>query len=247
VTERKKLEEQLKHRADELAIVNKELESFSFSISHDLRSPLQIMRTFSTILIADYSDRLDAEGLGFLNRIVKSADKMNDLIDDILGLAKVSRQQMDWQQIDLSVIAQTTFDELRQTEPDRDIKFYLPGVVNAYADPRLMSIALSNLIGNAWKYSSKTAVSRIEFGYFEKNGKSVYYVHDNGAGFDMKLSHKLFVPFERLHSDSQFTGTGIGLPIVEKVIQRHKGRIWAEGEIGKGATFFFTLSDDEES
>jgi PAS domain S-box-containing protein len=227
---------------DELAVVNKELEAFSYSISHDLRTPLRAINGFSSILLKGYSDKLDAEGQDFLNRIIVGADKMSELIDDMLSLAKISHQEMTLQDIDLSDVAETIVDALRRAEPARKVDVVIAQEIKASGDARLMNIALSNLIDNAWKYSSKTSDSRIEVGAMEMDDEKVYFVRDNGAGFDMAQAHRLFAPFQRLHSESQFPGTGIGLAIVNRVILRHGGRIWGESEIGKGATFYFTLS-----
>ena len=232
----------LMHRTTDLLAANKELETFSYSVSHDLRSPLRAIKGFSTILLKDYSNNLDADGQDFLNRIKGGADRMSDLIDDMLSLAKISRDEMDPKEIDLSDVVESIVSELRQAEKDRNVEAIIAKGLKAHGDARLMHIALSNLIGNAWKYSSKTPNAVIEFGAMEKNGETIYFVRDNGAGFDMAHAKKLFVPFQRLHSDSHFSGTGIGLAIVNKVIQRHGGSVWGEGEIEKGATFYFTVS-----
>jgi PAS domain S-box-containing protein len=233
----------LMQKTTDLLYANKELETFSYSVSHDLRSPLRAIKGFSTILLKDYSNNLDADGQDFLNRIKGGADRMSDLIDDMLSLAKISRDEMDPKEIDLSDVVESIVSELRQAEKDRNVEAIITKGLKAHCDARLMHIALSNLIGNAWKYSSKTPNAVIEFGAMEKNGENIFFVRDNGAGFDMAHAKKLFTPFQRLHSDSHFTGTGIGLAIVNKVILRHGGRIWGEGETGKGATFYFTLKD----
>ena len=231
----------LMQKTTDLLYANKELETFSYSVSHDLRSPLRAIKGFSTILLKDYSNNLDADGQDFLNRIKGGADRMSDLIDDMLSLAKISRDEMDPKEIDLSDVVESIVSELRQAEKDRNVEAIITKGLKAHCDARLMHIALSNLIGNAWKYSSRTPYAVIEFGTVEKNEETVFFVRDNGAGFDMAHAKKLFTPFQRLHSDSHFTGTGIGLAIVNKVILRHGGRIWGEGETGKGATFYFTL------
>jgi PAS domain S-box-containing protein len=231
----------LMQRTTELMTANKELETFSYSVSHDLRSPLRAMKGFSSVLLEDYSDKLDAEGQDFLKRIKNSADKMSGLIDDMLSLAKISRDEMNPKEIDLSAAAESIVSELRQGDKERKVETLIASGLKTRGDARLMLIALSNLIGNAWKYSSRTSNAVIEFGSLEKNEETVFFVRDNGAGFDMAHAKKLFTPFQRLHSDSHFSGTGIGLAIVNKVIQRHGGRVWGEGEIGKGATFYFTL------
>jgi PAS domain S-box-containing protein len=242
--ERKRAEAELRRSSEELAAVNKELESFSYSVSHDLRTPLLAIKSFSSILLEDYSATLDAGGKDFLNRIAHGADKMSELIDDILGLAKISRHEMKPGEIDLGAIASSIINDLRQAEPERKVETVIAKELTAFGDARLMKIALSNLIGNAWKYSSKAPDARIEFGAMKKSDEKAYFIRDNGVGFDMTHSQKLFTPFQRLHSDNQFPGTGIGLAMVNKIIQRHEGRVWGEGETGKGATFYFTLTND---
>jgi PAS domain S-box-containing protein len=242
--ERKRAETELRRSSEELAVVNKELESFSYSVSHDLRAPLRSIKSFSSILQEDYSDKLDAAGKDFLKRIALGADKMNELIEDLLGLAKISREKMNPDKIDLGAIASSIIDDLRLAEPERKIETIIAPELIAFGDARLMKIALSNLIGNAWKYSGMSSKARIELGAVKKSDEKTYFIRDNGVGFDMAHSQKLFIPFHRLHSDNQFPGTGIGLAIVNKIIKRHNGRIWGEGETGKGSTFYFTLTID---
>jgi PAS domain S-box-containing protein len=234
-------EEELMQRANDLTAANAELKTFSYSISHDLRAPLRAMKSFSSILLEDHTATLDAEAQDLLNRIKRAADKMDELIDDMLSLSKISRQEMNMQEIDMSAVAGVVVNELRGTEPERKVDVVIAQELKATVDARLIHIALSNLIGNAWKYTSKTPAAKIEFGAMEKWGKKVYFIRDNGVGFDMALAHRLFAPFLRLHSESEFPGTGIGLAIVNRVIQRHGGYIWGKSEEGKGATFYFTL------
>ena len=241
ITERKKMEDALQRNVEQLGAANKELESFSYSLSHDLKSPLRAMMGFGKILLDDQFDKLDSTGRDFLQRIIGSADKMNGLIDDMLSLAKISRQEMTNQEIDLGEMARSIVGALQQNEPARIVDVVIAPDAKANGDARLMNIALSNLLGNAWKYSSKTPKPKIEFGIMEKNCERAYFVRDNGVGFDMKQSKRLFTPFQRLHSESQFAGTGIGLAIVKRVIQRHGGKVWAESEINEGATFCFTM------
>lgn len=236
----------LMQRTTELMSANKELESFSYSISHDLRAPLRAMKGFSTILMEDYSGKLDAEGREFINRIKSGADKMSGLIDDMLRMAKISRDEMDPKEVDLSAVAASIVNELRQGDKERKVETVIADRIKARCDARLITIALSNLLGNAWKYSSKTPNAVIEFGATVNDGERVYFVRDNGAGFDNAHAKKLFTPFQRLHPESQFSGTGIGLAIVNKIIQRHGGRVWGEGRVGKGATFSFTLALDKK-
>ena len=244
ITDRKIMAEKLECRAKELAEANKELESFSYSVSHDLRAPLNIMKGFSSVLLESYSEKIDSEGQEYLNLIVKSADKMSELIDDILKLAKISRQDITPQEIDLSDIADSVIDNLRQAEPERKVEVVVAKELKVKGDKRLLALMLLNLIGNAWKYSSKTSNARIEIGAIEQNGEKVYFVRDNGAGYNMKFADRMFLPFQRMHSEREFSGSGIGLAIVKRVIQRHGGRVWGESEVGKGSTFYFTLSFD---
>jgi PAS domain S-box-containing protein len=243
ITERKKLEAALEDRAHELEITNKELESFSYSVAHDLRNPLRAMTGFAGFLKEDCSNRLDNECKDYIQRINDSADRMNSIIDDMLALSKISRQEMQLVDVDLSEMARLTFTELKKNQPNHAFIMSIQDNIRVRADARLMSVAIGNLIGNAWKYSSKSEHPRIEFGYFKKDGERVYYVKDNGAGFDMSKANDLFVPFKRLHSEKEFKGTGVGLAIVERAIVRHGGKIWAESEVGKGATFYFTLEE----
>jgi PAS domain S-box-containing protein len=242
IAERKHLEDKLAQQVKELAAANKELESFSYSISHDLRAPLRAMKGFCNILLEDYNEKLDTQGQEYLRRITSSSDKMSELIDDILNLSKISRQEVISEEIDLSAIADAVVAMLRQDDPANTVEVDIARDLKTRGDSHLMSIALSNLIGNAWKYSSKTPGAKIEFGSAEKEGQKIYYIRDNGAGFNMNYADKLFEPFRRLHSDREFSGTGIGLAIVKRVIEKHKGAVWAESETGKGATFYFTLS-----
>jgi PAS domain S-box-containing protein len=241
ITDRKRMEETIQRQLKELAATNSELESFSYSVAHDLRSPLRVIKGFGSIIIEDYSAKLDSEMRGYFDLIVKTADKMDELITDMLSLAKISRQEINPQEIDMSAMVGSILDELHHADPERKVEASVAPGIKAFGDERLIHIALSNLIGNAWKYSSKTPDAQIEFGIQKKNGDQVYYIRDNGAGFDMAYAEKLFTPFKRLHSDKEFPGTGIGLAIVNRVIERHRGRIWAESETGKGATFYFTL------
>lgn len=243
ITIRKQIEQTLRERADELARVNKDLESFSYSVSHDLKAPLNTLLGFGRLIREEYQGKLDATLNDYLKRIEHSATQMKSLIDDILNLSKISRQEMKKQQTNLSQIAFSIISELQASQPQRSVKINIQDNVTANVDKNLIRIALSNLIGNAWKFTEKTSDARIEFNRQIINGKSIYSIKDNGAGFDMKRSENLFTPFRRLHSDQEFSGTGIGLAIVERVIERHGGRIWAESEINKGATFYFTLDD----
>ena len=233
---------EVERRTQELAATNKELEAFSYSVSHDLRAPLRAMMGFSELLFKGYSDKLDDKGKKQLTWVTNGAEKMNQIIDELLHLSRISRQDVKRQDVDLSRIAASLVAELREAQPDRGVAVDIKEGITAFADVQLVKVALSNLLGNAWKFTSKTENARIEFGAFEQEGKTVYYVKDNGAGFDQKFAERLFLPFQRLHSEQEFEGTGIGLATVERAVRRHGGRIWAEGKTDEGAAFFFTLT-----
>jgi two-component system, cell cycle sensor histidine kinase and response regulator CckA len=241
MTDREKAQAELKEANAELGAVNRELESFIYSVSHDLRAPLRTMAAFVSFLRVDYSERLDEQAKDYLIRISRSSAKMNKLVEDLLDLSRLSRKEVSRTKVNMSVLAASIVSGLRQAEPGRSIAISIEDGLNVSADPSLMEIVLSNLIGNAWKFTSKTEKAEIEFGSLEKEGETVYYVRDNGAGFDSRHATKMFLPFHRLHSDIEFEGTGIGLSIVERIIHSHKGKVWAEGKSGKGATVYFTL------
>jgi PAS domain S-box-containing protein len=236
-----KLSEDMAARNVDLETANREMESFIYSISHDLRAPIRTMSGFARILHEDYAGQLDAQGQDYLNRILRGSAKSIKLIDDLLHLSRISRQELVTIEVDLSTKALKAVEQLREMHHGRNVEVIVREGLTAYADPRLIELALSNLLGNAWKFTSKKEKALIEFASMEKDHKIVYYVRDNGAGFDPAHAEKMFWPFHRLHSEQEFEGTGIGLTIVERVIQRHGGRVWAEGEIGKGATVYFTL------
>lgn len=239
-----RIEQELRRRAEvevSLSAANEELQAFSYSISHDLRTPLSTMKGFTSFLLEDYQNILDETGRDYLTRIIKSADQMSRLIDDMLNLSKISRQDMIMQNVNLSALSMAIIDELRKSQLHRQVDISIQSNILARGDEKLLKIALTNLLSNAWKYTTKAMQPRIELGYFVKNSETVFFVRDNGAGFPMEYLSKLFKPFQRLHSEKEFTGTGIGLAIVQRVISRHGGRIWAEGEVDKGATFYFTL------
>lgn len=233
--------EQIAKKAEELASANKELEAFSYSASHDLRSPLRTIKGFTEILKEDYSETLDETVQDYIDRIATSAARMEVLIEDLLNLSKIARYEVASENIDISNIASSILTELAHANPQRKVLWHVQDDLRDQGDSRLITIALSNLLGNAWKYTSKKDKAEIDVGAKKQENHIIYYVRDNGVGFDMKQANSVFVPFRRLHAESEFTGTGIGLAIVERVIKRHNGSIWCESEIGKGATFYFTI------
>lgn len=236
------LEKRVKERTAQLEIANKELEAFSASVSHDLRSPLHTIDGFSEALISDYAGKLlDDTAKSYLENIRKSVNKMSRLIDDLLQLSRVTRTEINTFPFDLSRMVQDVIDKLREVNPGRPVETVVEPGKKALVDPYLMNIALENLIGNAWKFTGKEAHPKIEFGTIKQADKTVFYVRDNGAGFNTAYASKLFLPFQRLHSANEFPGTGIGLATVKRIICRHGGSIWAEGSPGLGATFYFTL------
>ncbi|MDH5259179.1 MAG: PAS domain S-box protein [Gammaproteobacteria bacterium] len=236
------LEELVEKRTHELQNMNKELESFSYSVSHDLRAPLRSIDGFSQALLEDYQDQLDELGRHYLTRLRTASQNMGELIDNMLILSRVTRHDIQQQTVDMSEIARTIAEGLKQQDEHRDVKIVIPDELKIQGDAHLIKIMLDNLIGNAWKYSSKTAHAVIEFGKSEKEGEDIYYIKDNGSGFDMKYASKLFVAFQRLHSAIDYAGSGVGLATVYRIINRHNGRIWAEATPDKGATFYFTLN-----
>ncbi len=235
------LEERVSRRTAELEASNKELEAFSYSVSHDLRSPLRAIDGFSLALLEDYWDTLDDEGRDDLRRVRENATRMGELIDSLLTLSRLSRQEMNVQDVDLSALASETAAELRELEPDRDVTVSVQPGVHGRGDRTLLRNALGNLLGNAWKFTSEHNSAHVEFGAEMIDGKQAYFVRDDGAGFDMAYANKLFGAFQRLHGQSEFPGIGIGLATTARIVHRHGGRIWAEGEPEKGATFWFTL------
>ncbi len=241
----RELNEELAKRVDErtteLAAANKELEAFAYSVSHDLRAPLRSIDGFSQALLEDYSDNIDETGRDYLNRVRAGVSRMAELIEDILGLSRVTRSDMVRTDVNLSEIVREILKEKTDAEPDREVDIRIADVHSARCDQRLIRIALQNLLDNAWKFTRTTEQSRISFGSTEINGTMAYYVRDNGAGFDMKYKEKLFAPFQRLHSSDEFEGSGIGLATVQRIINRHGGNIWPESEVDKGTTIYFTI------
>ncbi|MFZ5863050.1 MAG: sensor histidine kinase [Nitrospirota bacterium] len=235
------LEERVAQRTSELKAANAELESFSYSVSHDLRGPLRAINGFSQALLADYSDRLDEQGRAALRRVHAATNRMAELIEALLSLARIGRSDMERRPLDVSALARTVAADLQRAEPTRRVTVTIHDGLTAEADRRLMRIVLENLLGNAWKFTSKVPAATIEVGRTERDGAPVLFVRDNGAGFNMAYGQKLFGAFQRLHTREEFEGTGIGLATVQRIIHRHGGRIWAEAEVGKGATFFMAL------
>ncbi len=235
------LEDLVAARTAELAAVNRELEAFAYSVSHDLRAPLRSIDGFSQALLEDYAEMLDARGQDYLRRVRAAAKRMGRLIDDLLQLSRLTRRVMHRRSVNLSDMVRQIAEDLAGQEPERQVEWVIAPDVTAVGDPHLLQVALENLLGNAWKFTSKHPTARIEFGVMQKEGRTVYYVRDDGAGFDMAYADKLFGAFQRLHGLAEFEGTGIGLATVQRIIHRHGGQVWAEGEVEKGATFYFTL------
>lgn len=235
------LENRVKHRTAELEIANKDLETFAYSVSHDLRAPLRAIEGFSSFIREEYFEILDDTGKDYINRLHNSAIHMGELIDNMLLLSRVKISETKFSYFSLSELAQAIVDEFRLNEPERNVNVIIEEGISVYADLDLIRIALTNLMSNAWKYTSKCTNAEIEIGAKDIEGKKVYYVKDNGAGFDMTFVNNLFIPFKRLHSGSEFKGTGVGLATVHRIIKRHGGDIWAEAEVDKGAIFYFTL------
>jgi PAS domain S-box-containing protein len=225
----------------QLEAANKELESFSYSVSHDLRAPLRSIDGFSQVLLEDYADHLDEDGKDALQRVRKAATAMGELIDALLALSRVSRVELRADRVNLSALANSIAADLRQSQPDRQVEFVIAPQLVVEGDSALLRAMLSNLLGNAWKYTQPRATARIELGCLDRSGETVYFVRDNGVGFDMTYVSKLFGAFQRLHRQAEFSGTGIGLATVQRIVHRHGGRAWAEGEVDRGATFYFTL------
>jgi PAS domain S-box-containing protein len=228
-----------------LRIANVELEALSYSVAHDLRAPLRGMSGFAQILLEDYQDKLNAGGVDCLHEIRDNALRMGALIDALLSLSQVSRSEVKPQRIDLALLARAALERLKASEPERKVQAVLPRHLWALLDPPLARTLLQILLGNAWKFTSKTPLPRIEVGAVEVEGVSAFFVSDNGAGFDMAHKEKLFVPFQRLHSSAEFRGAGAGLASARRIVHRHRGRIWAQGAVGEGATFYFSLPKDE--
>jgi PAS domain S-box-containing protein len=244
ITERKKMEEALRESERGVRLINQELEAFTYAVSHDLRAPLRAIDGFSAALLEDYGDHLDEEGKTYLRYLREGSRDMNELINGLLKLSRSTRGEIAREEVDLGLLAKAAIEELSQAEPDRQVAVRIASQAVVEADPRLLRVVMENLIGNAWKYTGKTADACIAFGSLQQDGETVFFVRDNGAGFDMAYADKLFLPFQRLHKTNEFAGTGIGLATVQRIIHRHGGQVWAQSEVGKGATVYFTLGPE---
>jgi light-regulated signal transduction histidine kinase (bacteriophytochrome) len=243
---KQELEHMVAKRTLELVNANRELEAFSYSVAHDLRAPLRSIDGFSQVLLEDYVDKLDEEGRKYLHQVRESAQQMGRLIDDLLALSRVVRSELRRERVDLTALARSVLARFQKNEPNRRVEPVISEGLTAMGDAGLLGIVLENLLGNAWKFTSGCALARIEVGARQNEGHSVFFVRDNGAGFDMAYVHKLFGVFQRLHSGSEFEGTGVGLATVQRIVERHGGQVWAEGETGRGATIYFTLAEEAQ-
>jgi light-regulated signal transduction histidine kinase (bacteriophytochrome) len=239
--EKSELERQVQARTAELEVANRELESFSYSVAHDLRAPLRSIDGFSQVILEDSGERLDAQAREHLLLVQRAAKRMQELIDDLLGLARINRADIDIKGIDASALAHTVIGEIRARDPGREVEVSIKDGMHIAADARLMRVVMENLLGNAWKFTARTDKPRIEVGSTSAERSVVLHLRDNGAGFDQNRAGQMFRAFRRLHSEEEFPGTGIGLATVHRIIERHGGRIWAEGAVGSGATFFIEL------
>jgi PAS domain S-box-containing protein len=247
ISERKRAQLQIVRAREAAEAANRELEAFSFSVAHDLRAPLRSINGFSHILLEDYGPALDAVAQTHLIRVQNSANLMGRLIDALLDLGRISRTDISLQRVDLSQLASATAERLKEFEPARTVEFVIDDGLSEQGDGTLLGAVLDNLLGNAWKFTRDKPKARIEVGRTDDNGRTVYHVRDNGVGFDMAYASKLFGVFQRLHSNEQFEGTGVGLATVQRIIQRHGGDVWAEGKVGEGASFYFTFGQAADS
>ena len=239
------LEDLVAERTAELQVVNKELEAFAYSVSHDLRAPLRSIDGFGQALLEDYEPELDDTARDYVRRMRAASQRMGGLIDDLLHLSRLTRREMRRQQVDLSAVARSVVKELRAAEPDRQVEVLIDEGLVAYGDPGLLRILMENLMGNAYKFTARHPTARIEFGAMCEGGETIFFVRDDGAGFDMAYVDKLFGAFQRLHHVTEFEGAGIGLATVQRIVHRHGGQVWAEGAVEEGATFHFTLGSRE--
>lgn len=242
---KEELEVKVRERTARLSTVNKELETFAYSASHDLRAPVRKISAFTQAILESGESKLSPTDQGYFNRIKAAAAKMERLIDDILGLARVTQKPIAVAECDLSAIAREIADELNNSDPGRRVEFVIGSGAKAQGDCELLTVAMRNLLENAWKFTSKHAEARVEFGMKMEKGVRIYFVKDDGAGFDSQFAHKMFGAFQRLHPEEEFPGTGVGLGMVERIVHRHRGRIWAEGGVEQGAAFYFTLGTED--
>jgi light-regulated signal transduction histidine kinase (bacteriophytochrome) len=233
------MEQTVEERTQELEAANRELESFSYSVSHDLRAPLRTINGFSNALLEDYAGNLDETGKDYLHRMQAATHRMSQLIEDMLLLSNVTRQELRAKPVNLTTLAEDVASQLSASNPDRTVDVNIARDLQTLGDQRLLKILLENLLGNAFKYTGHITDAKIEVGF--DNQKQAFYVKDNGAGFDMHYANKLFTPFQRLHSQEEFEGSGIGLATASRILHRHKGKIWAESKVGEGSTFYFRL------
>jgi len=235
------LEQRVRDRTAQLEVANQELETFAYSVSHDLRAPLRGIDGWSQALVEDHGSQLNAEARHYLGRVRSEAQRMGQLIDDLLRLSRVTRAPLERDSVDITAVARSIADNLGEIHADRRIEFVIQPGMTASGDARLLEVALTNLLNNATKFTGKRAEARIELGRTEQNGQPAFFVRDNGAGFDMAYARSLFGPFQRLHRAAEFPGNGIGLATVQRIVHRHGGRVWAEAAVDRGATFYFTL------
>jgi len=232
---------ELKNERRKLKAANHELEAFTYSVSHDLRAPLRAINGFSKFLLEDYTEKLDDEGKRFISTICENATKMDRLITDLLNLSRISKSEMRWTKIDMTTIVRSMFSEMATKEEQNIFDVTIHKMPKVFCDFSLIKQVWQNLIGNALKYSSKSATKKIEIGAVEEENEITFFIQDEGAGFNQEYKHKLFGLFQRLHHENEFEGTGVGQAIVQRIVARHGGRVWAEGEINKGAKFYFAL------
>ncbi|MBA3819559.1 MAG: PAS domain-containing protein, partial [Deltaproteobacteria bacterium] len=241
ITERKRSDTQLREAKESLEHANRELESFAYSIAHDLRAPLRGILGYSQAVLEDAGDKLDAQPRLYLRRVQESAERMATLIDELLGLARITQAEIVRSRVDLTAIARSSLAGLQQSDRQRRLEVTIREGLIAHGDPHLLALVLDNLLDNAWKFTAKRAVAHIEVGALEVDGRTAFFVRDDGAGFDMTYADQLFGVFRRLHPANEFPGTGIGLATVARIVHRHHGRVWADAEVGGGATFYFSL------
>jgi light-regulated signal transduction histidine kinase (bacteriophytochrome) len=241
------LERRVAQRTEQLEATNRELEAFAYAVSHDLRAPLRSMSGFSQLLQESPTGQLDDKSKHYLQRIHEASRRMSSLIEDLLSLSRINRSELTLRPVDLTQLASDTVAVVKERYPNREVTFHVDAAMTAYGDARLLRIALENLLDNAWKYTAHTDGARVDVGSQLDAGMQTYFVRDNGVGFDMAYSSKLFGPFQRLHAETQYPGTGIGLVTVQRILARHGGRIWAQAEPNRGATFYFTIPNDASS